>query len=104
MLATRNSIQDACDAFVESDRLIARALSIIGTVECERTTGLPTEMMLALGARRTAADDYQLVHPACTLRGMPAVARAFGTGDLSWSQVRAIASAVRAVDAAGREQ
>ena len=103
MLATRNTIQDACDALLESDRLIAHALSIIGTVECERTTGLPTEMMLVLGARRTGTDAYRLVNAASTLRGMPAVARAFGKGELSWSQVRAITSAVRAVDAAGRE-
>ncbi|HLW18435.1 MAG TPA: DUF222 domain-containing protein [Actinomycetota bacterium] len=104
MLATRNTIQDACEMLVESDRLIARALSIIGTVECERTTGLPTEMMLVLGARRTGADAYGLVNAAATLRGMPSVARAFCAGELSWSQVRAITGAVRSVDAAGREQ
>ena len=104
MLATRNTIQDACDDLLESDRLVARALSIIGTVDCERSTGLPTEMMLVLGARRTAADAYGLVNAAATLRGMPATARSFSSGELSWPQVRAITAAVRAVDGAGREQ
>ena len=61
-------------------------------------------MMLVLGARKTGSEAYGLVNAACTLRGMPSVARAFGAGELSWSQVRAITSAVRAVDAAGREQ
>jgi len=104
MLATRNTIQDACDMLLESDRLVARALSIIATVDCERVTGLPTEMMLVLGARRTGADAYGLVNAAATLRGMASVARAFGAGDLSFSQVRAITAAVRSLDAAGREQ
>jgi len=103
MLATPyDSIQDACDALVEADRLVARALSIIGTVDSERTTGLPTEMMLVLGARRTGADARMLVNAACMLRAMPSVARAFATGDLSWSQVRAITTAVRSLDAQGR--
>src|ERR1700740_2007754 len=104
MLATRNTIQGACDDLLEADRLVGRALSVIGTVDCERTTGLPTEMMLVLGARRTGADAYGVVNAAATLRGMPCVARAFSAGDLSWSQVRAITAAVRSVDAAGRAQ
>ena len=104
MLATRDTtIQDACDALLEADRLTARALSIIGTVDCEGSTGLSTEMMLVLGARRTGADARMMVNAAATLRAMPSVARAFGAGELSWSQVRAITTAVKAVDAQGRE-
>ncbi|HEV2685833.1 MAG TPA: DUF222 domain-containing protein, partial [Actinomycetota bacterium] len=87
---------------LEADRLVARALSIIGTVDCERETGLQTEMLLVLGARRTGADARMIVHAAGTLRAMPAVARAFAGGELSWSQVRAITTAVRSVDARGR--
>src|ERR1041385_3889156 len=103
MLARPNTIQAACDDILEADRLIARALSTIGVVDCETSTGLPTEMMLVLGARRTGADAYTLVNAAATLRAMPAVASAFGSGALSWSQVRAITTAVRSVDGTGRE-
>jgi len=103
MLARPNTIQAACDDILEADRLIARALSTIGVVDCETSTGLPTEMMLVLGARRTGTDAYTLVNAAATLRAMPAVASAFGSGRLSWSQVRAITTAVRSVDGTGRE-
>src|SRR5438270_1556056 len=104
MLGTRTPIHDACDALLEADRLVARALGIIGTVDCERATGLPTEMMLVLGARRTGTDAYMMVNAASTLRGMPSTKAAFERGDLSWSQVRAVTSAVRSLDQAGREQ
>jgi hypothetical protein len=106
MLAVRSetTIEDACDALIEADRLTARALSIIGCVDCESAIGLPTEMMLVLGARRTGADARMLVNAAETLRAMPATASAFARGDLSWSQLRAIVNGVRTVDAAGRAQ
>src|SRR5437879_1870161 len=45
-----------------------------------------------------------LANSAATLRAMPATASAFASGELSWSQVRAIVSAVRTVDGAGRAQ
>lgn len=106
MLTARSetTIQDACDALIEADQLTARALSIICSIDCESVTGLPTEMLLVLGARRTGADARMLVNAAATLRAMPATAYAFARGDLSWSQVRAVVSAVRTVDAAGRGQ
>ena len=99
---TRTSIQDACDALLEADRLTAEAIAIIGRVDADASTGLPTEMMLALGARRTGADARMLVRAAATLRGMPATTSAFARGDLSWSQVRQIVGSVRSVDAPGR--
>ncbi|TMK50186.1 MAG: hypothetical protein E6G59_10270, partial [Actinobacteria bacterium] len=58
---TRTSIQDACDALLEADRLTAEAIAIIGRVDADASAGLPTEMMLALGARRTGADARMLV-------------------------------------------
>src|SRR5437879_2069941 len=59
---SESTIQYACDALIEADRLTARALSIIGCVDCESVTGLPTEMMLVLGAphRRRRAHARQL--------------------------------------------
>jgi Domain of unknown function (DUF222)/HNH endonuclease len=98
---TNASIQDACDALLESDRLIARALSIIANVDID-PTGLPAEMVLALGARRTAADARMLVNAARALRSMPSTASAFERGEVSWSQVRQIVSSIRTVDASGR--
>lgn len=97
-----STIQDACDALLEADRLTARALSIIGCTDVEASTGLPAEMLLGLGARRTGADARMLVNAAGTLRAMPATSAAFARGDLSWGQVRAIVVAVRSVDVVGR--
>ena len=100
--SSKTNIQDACDALVEADRLTAQALSIIGRTDVEASTGLPAEMLLSLGARRTGADARMLVNAAAALRWMPATSAAFARGDLSWGQVRAIVAAVRSVDAAGR--
>src|SRR5438067_1911713 len=97
-----SNIQDACDALLEADRLTARALSIIACTDVEAGTGLPAEMLLALGARRTGADARMLVNAAGTLRWIPATSGAFARGDLSWGQVRAIVGALRPVDASGR--
>jgi len=101
-ISATTNIQDACDALLEADRLTARALTIIGHSDVEASSGLPAEMLLCLGARRTGADARMLVNAAATLRGMPTTSAAFARGDLSWSQVRAIVTAVRSVDRAGR--
>ena len=102
MFAVRTTIQDACDALIEADRLTADALSIISRIDIEASTGLPAEMLLVLGARRTGGDARMLVNAASVLRDMPATADAFARGDLSWSQVRAIVCSVRTVELAGR--
>jgi hypothetical protein len=103
-ISSTSKIQDACEALLEADRLTANALSIIGRSDVEASTGLPAEMLLSLGARRTGADARMLVNAAATLRWMPATSAAFGRGDLSWGQVRAIVTAVRSVDTSGRSQ
>lgn len=101
-VSATTSIQDACDALLEADRLTAQALSIIGRTDVEASTGLPAEMLLALGARRTGAEARMLVNAAATLRAMPVTSAAFARGDLSWGQVRAIVTALRSVDVEGR--
>jgi hypothetical protein len=101
-LSSSRNIEDACDALLEADRLTASALAIIGRTDVEASTGLPAEMLLILGARRTGADARMLVNAAATLRSMPATSNAFARGDLSWGQVRAIVVAVRSIDPAGR--
>jgi hypothetical protein len=103
-ICSTSKIQDACDALLEADRLTANAICIIGRSDVEASTGLPAEMLLSLGARRTGADARMLVNAAATLRWMPATSAAFERGDLSWGQVRAIVVSVRSVDGAGRTQ
>jgi hypothetical protein len=99
---TAASIEHACDALREADRLTAEALSILGRTDVEAFAGLPAEMLLALYARRTGSDARMLVNAAATLRSMPWTAAAFARGILSWGQVRAIVGAVHWVDRAGR--
>ena len=102
LAAPIDSIEDACEALREADRLTARALTFIASRDIGSHTGLPTEMLLVLGARRTGADARAMTNAATTLRTMPATHDAFCRGDLSWSQMRAITTAVRSVDGAGR--
>ncbi|MGZ4211465.1 MAG: DUF222 domain-containing protein, partial [Actinomycetota bacterium] len=100
--ASQSSIEDACDALLEADRLTAKALHILSATDVEATCGLPTEILLALRARRTGTEARCMARAAGVLRAMPATSAAFLRGDLSWGQVRAIVCAVRALDAAGR--
>ncbi|MGZ4209347.1 MAG: DUF222 domain-containing protein [Actinomycetota bacterium] len=101
-LASQEMIDDACDALLEADRLTAKALHILSSTDVEAAAGLPAEILLALQARRTGPEARFMAHAAAALRAMPATSVAFMRGDLSWGQVRAIVSAVRALDADGR--
>src|SRR5947208_17005402 len=103
-ISSRKSIQQACDALLEADRLTAEAISIISHADVEASTGLSPEMLLVLSARRTGADARMLVNAAAMLRDMPVTAAAFARGDLSWGQIRAIVAGVRTVDIEGRSR
>ena len=92
------TIQRACEAFIEADRLIAEGIGIVAHANVESSTGLSTEMLLILAARRTSGDAHVICQAAATLRDMPATHAAFTRGELSWGQVRAITQAVRTVD------
>jgi len=96
------SLAQACEELRAADELIASALSVIGAHDVEADTGLPAEMLLSLIARRTGSEARFLIDAVATLRAMPFLESAFGRGDVSWSQVRAICVAVRVVDQAGR--
>ncbi|MGZ4242548.1 MAG: hypothetical protein ACXVQ7_13180, partial [Actinomycetota bacterium] len=64
--ASQSSIEDACDALLEADRLTAKALHILSATDVEATCGLPTEILLALRARRTGTEArFMAVQPAC---------------------------------------
>src|SRR5438270_700650 len=89
-------------ALKAADALIATALDLIDHHQIEPAIGMPSEMFLCLEGRRTGADARMLTNAAATLRGMPFTKSAFGRGDLSWAQVRAIVASMRLVDTAGR--
>jgi len=91
-----DTIDDACDALLQADRL--------ADADVEASTGLSPEILLSLRARRTFSEARIMVHAATTLHAMPLTRAAFARGDLSWGQVRGIVAAVRYVDAAGRGQ
>lgn len=89
-----------------SDALLARAVAMLGELAraggVDRTSGLPSELALRLQARRTHWDARELCGAAEVLASMPTTARAFEDGELSWSQVRAIAREARPVRPAER--
>jgi hypothetical protein len=89
-------------ALKAADTLIATALDLIDHLQIKPAIGMPSEMFLCLEGRRTGADARMLTNASATLRGMPFTRAAFGRGDLSWAQVRAIVASMRLVDTAGR--
>jgi len=88
--------------------LTAAALDVLGGRlgggALERTTGLSPEILLMLEGRMTGWEARAMVQLAATLRLMPRTAEALGAGVLSVGQVRAIAGALKHLDAAGRER
>jgi hypothetical protein len=105
MFATETKREDAVasvvQALAEADAAIARAIDSLhaatATGSIESATGLPTELFLMLGCRRTRAEARALIEASGTLGSMPALARRFASGSLSWPELRAIGQAVRAV-------
>ena len=90
-----------------ADRLVARAVLLAGRLAgsgvCEREEGLPLEHFLGLAARLTGGDRRTLVGAGETLQDLPAVARLFADGMLSWGQVRVVHFAARGLSKAERE-
>lgn len=81
------------------DRLVAQLLDSLLLLEehgiAEATTGVALEQWLAIVGQRTHADRRMLLTACDVLRRLPSLRRAFvSTGDVSWSQVRAVALAV----------
>jgi len=92
----------------EAERHLAAAVlsagRLAGSGVCERVEGLPLELLLALACRLTGADRRMLVTAGEVLADMPATARLFRDGAISWGQVRAIVGTVRRLPAADRGQ
>lgn len=89
------------EALRTADELIAVAVE---SLSCGTDDGLPADLILTMDARRTSMEARSLAGIAARLRGMPVLADAFATGLVSFSQVRAIVSAVAHLPAAGRDQ
>ncbi|HEX9695900.1 MAG TPA: DUF222 domain-containing protein [Actinomycetota bacterium] len=84
-----------------ADALLAAAAQVMsGGVLA--VAGRPVEHVLRHDARVTSWDATTLTRAAATLEAMPALAEAFREGRASWSQVRAIVTALRPVPFAER--
>lgn len=86
---------------VDAERTTARLLDAILTVEehglAVAATGVPLEQWLAIVARSTGADRRMLTTAAKVCRRLPSLRSAFSAGEVSWSQVRAVALKVNRV-------
>lgn len=91
-----------------ADRLTAQAVeAVIRVVEeglAESVLGVAPEIVLSQTCRAVGFERRTLLRVATQLVHMPATRQAFREGDLSWSQVRAIATAVGRVNRAGRDR
>ncbi|HEX9765166.1 MAG TPA: DUF222 domain-containing protein, partial [Nitriliruptorales bacterium] len=91
-----------------ADRALARMITLLARLqasgEVEAATELPVEAWLAQLGRITRIDRRFLALAADVLAPMPATLAAFGDGSLSWSQIRAIVTAVRPLKIAQRAQ
>jgi hypothetical protein len=111
--AAVDAVRDACsrDGSAEAlattlraaDDLTAAAVAMLanGSAGIEAEAGLPAELAVSLGARRTPWEARALVGCAETFRRMPCLAALVADATVSFSQARAICRAARDLDAAG---
>ncbi|MBY5163460.1 HNH endonuclease [Salsipaludibacter albus] len=96
------------EALGGADRLMARAVdAMIRIVEdnvTESVLGVAPEILLSQTCRAVGFERRTLLRVASHLVHMPATRRAFRAGDLSWSQIRAVVTAVGRVNRAGRDR
>jgi len=101
-------LQALLDDVRAAERHLARAVVAAGRLAssgvAERVEGLPLELLLSLACRMTGADRRMLVTAGEVLADMPATARLFHEGAISWGQVRAVVAAVRRLSAADRAE
>jgi hypothetical protein len=94
----------ACVALRTADELTALAIECLDTTDVERVTGLSAQMLLQLEAGRMGSEARMITGAAASLHAMPNLSAAFGSGLVSWGQVRAITSACKTVRAEGRAE
>jgi len=85
-----------------ADALLAEVAALIRRGGVDAVAGRPLEHVLRHDARVTAWDASALKQAADTLQHMPSLTDALQDGYVSWSQVRAIVSALRSVPVAER--
>lgn len=83
----------------ERHRLDAAIVELVGELHASGTVeaveGLPLDLHLAVAHHLTGAERWTLITASQVLRHLPATARLFTDGALSWSQVRRIVSRAR---------
>ncbi|WP_052667678.1 HNH endonuclease signature motif containing protein [Nitriliruptor alkaliphilus] len=80
---------------VDTERMTARLVEAILVLEdagvAPTATGVGLEQWLAIVGRSTRSDRRMLTCAAQVCRRLPSLRAAFGAGEVSWSQVRAVA-------------
>jgi hypothetical protein len=92
----------ACTLMRTADALFAIAIELLDNAAIEEVTGLPTESLLQLQARRMGSEARMIKAAASSLRAMPNLSSAFQEGEVSWGQVRCIVTASRRATSEGR--
>ncbi len=85
-------------------RAVLAAGRLAGTGTCEKIEGLPLDLFIGLVGRLPAADRSTLIGAGQALLRMPATARLFEQGAISWGQVRRITKAARTLRADQRAE
>ncbi len=83
-------------------RVVETLIRVVETAATEATLGVAVELVLSQTCRAAGFERRTLLCAATTLARMPATHQALAEQWISWSQVRAIVTAVRQVDVAGR--
>ncbi len=81
----------AVEAERTTARLIEQLLVLSETGLTEAATGVPLEQWLAVVARSTRSDRRMLMTAVGVCRRLPSLRAGFGAGEVSWSQLRAVA-------------
>ncbi|MBY5161140.1 HNH endonuclease signature motif containing protein [Salsipaludibacter albus] len=85
-------------------QLVEHLVRVVESGATDQALGVAVELVLSQSARMVRFERTALLRAATTLVRMPAVRQAFRDGLISWSQVRAIITAVGRVDVAGRDE
>ncbi len=85
-------------------RAVLAAGRLAGTGTCEKIEGLPLDLFIGLIGRLPGADRSTLIGAGQVLLRMPATARLFEQGAISWGQVRRITKAARTLRADERAE
>lgn len=104
--AVTASIGRLVEVLGTADRMVAEAIETLARMvesgACEQVLGVAPELLLSQTCRVVGFERRTLLRAVSQLTRMPATRQAFREGWVSWSQVRAIVTAVGRVDVVGR--